>query len=70
LENCTRAVRHCSTLLIIGTSGAVQPAASFVSIAKAAGAFVVEVNVQSTHNSSFADVTLLGRASEVVPMLV
>jgi NAD-dependent deacetylase len=70
MESCTRALRHCNVLLVVGTSGIVQPAASFVSLAKAAGAFVVEVNIQSTPNTPSADVTLLGRASEIIPQLM
>jgi NAD-dependent deacetylase len=70
MERCGQNLRHCSVLLIIGTSGVVQPAASFVSLAKAAGAGVIEINTQTTPNTPVADVSLLGRASEIVPMLI
>ena len=56
-------------LLIIGTSGIVYPAASFAPIAKSAGAFVVEINLDATPNSGVVDVALQGRAKDIVPLL-
>lgn len=64
------ALGRCEVLLVIGTSGVVQPAASFVSMAKRGGAYVVEVNLEETPNSFLVDEVLTGRASEVVPLLV
>ncbi len=64
------ALQTCEVLLVIGTSGVVQPAALFVSAAKAAGAYVVEVNIEETPNSYLVDEVLVGRASDVVPLLV
>jgi len=64
------ALRRCDVLLVIGTSGIVQPAASFASVAKNAGAYVVEVNIEATSNSDLVDETLIGRASEIVPMFI
>lgn len=61
---------RCEVLLVIGTSGVVQPAASFVSMARRGGAYVVEVNLEETPNSYLVDEVLTGRASEVVPLLV
>lgn len=63
------ALHRCDVLLVIGTSGIVQPAASFASVAKSAGAYVIEVNIEATPNSDLVDETLIGRASEVVPLL-
>jgi len=63
------AMRTCEVLLVIGTSGIVQPAASFVSAAKEAGAYVVEINIEETPNSYLVDEVLAGRASDVVPLL-
>ncbi|WP_447859734.1 SIR2 family NAD-dependent protein deacylase [Nitrospira calida] len=64
------ALQQCEVLLIIGTSGIVYPAASFAPVAKQAGAFIVEINLDATPNSSLVDVSLRGRASEVVPELL
>ncbi|MEW6544791.1 MAG: NAD-dependent deacylase [Nitrospirota bacterium] len=70
LDRSMEAVASCEVLLIIGTSGLVNPAASFVGIAKAAGAFVAELNLDPTPNSTVVDVSVQGRASEVVPQLL
>jgi NAD-dependent deacetylase len=70
LEHSYAALQKCDILLIIGTSGVVYPAASFAPVAKDHGAFVVELNVDSTPNSSVVDVSFQGRAKELVPLLV
>jgi NAD-dependent deacetylase len=70
LDRCCEAVASCEVMLLIGTSGVVNPAASFAGIAKAAGAFVVELNLDPTPNSSIVDVAVQGRASELVPQLL
>jgi NAD-dependent deacetylase len=62
------ALENCEVMLVIGTSGVVQPAASFASTARAAGAFVVEINPDAS--SAAAHIALRGRAAEVVPLLV
>jgi NAD-dependent deacetylase len=63
------ALRSCDLLLIVGTSGVVYPAASFAPIAKAAGAFVIELNIDPTQ-SSHVDLSLRGRAKDLVPALL
>jgi NAD-dependent deacetylase len=70
LDRSMAALRACEVLLIVGTSGIVYPAASFAALAKQAGAFVAEVNLDSTPNSSVVDVALQGRAKEIVPKLL
>ena len=64
------ALRSCEVLLIVGTSGIVYPAASFASLAKQAGAFIAEVNLDATPNSQVVDVAIQGRAKEIVPELL
>jgi NAD-dependent deacetylase len=56
--------------LVVGTSGVVQPAASIASVAARAGAALVEVNLEPTPITASADVSLRGRAAEIVPRLV
>ena len=70
LERSHEALRSSEVLLIIGTSGVVYPAASFAPIAKAAGAFVVEVNLDATPHTDLVDVSLQGRAKDTVPKLL
>jgi NAD-dependent deacetylase len=70
LSRCAAALQSCDVLLVIGTSGVVYPAAGFASVAKQAGAFVAEINPDSTPHSDTVDVFLKGRAKEVVPLLL
>ncbi len=70
LDCCSKALNHCDVLLIIGTSGVVYPAAGFASVAKEAGAFVAEINLDPTTQSALVDVSLQGRAKEIVPLLL
>jgi len=65
-----RAFEDCDLMLVIGTSGIVQPAASFVSLAKDHDAFVIEINVTESAASREAGVLLLGRAAEIVPQIL
>jgi NAD-dependent deacetylase len=70
LEQCSTALSRCDVLLVIGTSGVVYPAAGFASIAKEAGAFIAEVNLDPTPQSALVDVSLQGRAKEIMPLLL
>ena len=70
VEQCTRALQRCDLLLVIGTSGVVYPAAGFASVAKEAGAFVAELNLDPTPQSAMVDVALHGRAKDLVPLLL
>lgn len=56
LEAAFEAVQSCDVLLLIGTSGVVQPAASLAEVAKSYGARVIEVNPHPTALSALADV--------------
>jgi NAD-dependent deacetylase len=64
------AARRADAVLVIGTSSLVYPAAALPQIAKGAGAFVIEVNAEETPLTRLADVSLRGRAAELVPPLV
>lgn len=64
------ALESCEVLLVVGTSGVVHPAASFARIAKKAGAFLVEINLDDTPNTDLADAVLRGRARDLVPLLL
>lgn len=70
IERSAAAVTACDVMLIVGTSGLVYPAASFASLAKQAGAFVIEVNLDSTPNTGLVDAALQGRAKDLVPLLL
>ncbi len=62
--------RLCDVMLVIGTSGIVQPAASLPVEAKQAGARVVEVNPEPGLITPHADIFLQGPSGEVLPQVV
>lgn len=70
LSRCAAVLSGCDVLLVIGTSGVVYPAAGFASVAKEAGAFVIEINLDPTPHSDLVDLSLRGRAKDVVPDLL
>ncbi len=69
----TRAIGICEEadfVLVVGTSGVVQPAASLVRMAANGGAFIVEVNPERTPHSSVAEVSFQEKAGDIVPELL
>jgi len=70
LAEAEEAIGECQVMLVVGTSGVVEPAASFARWARSRGARVVEVNLESTPISEVADVSLFGPAGVVLPGLV
>jgi NAD-dependent deacetylase len=69
-ERAADAVHRCELCFVVGTSAVVYPAASVPEIAKASGAFVVEVNPERTPLSDLCDEVLTGKAGEILPKLV
>jgi NAD-dependent deacetylase len=57
-------------LLTVGTSGVVEPAASFVRIARTDRTRTIYVGPEEPSNSVYFDEVLLGKAGEVLPQLV
>ncbi|MCF8031486.1 MAG: NAD-dependent deacylase [Desulfarculaceae bacterium] len=70
LESAWRAATGCEVMLVVGTSAVVQPAAGLASVAKQAGGFVIEINLEPTPNSNEVDVSLMGKAGEILPELM
>ncbi|SFM99237.1 SIR2 family NAD-dependent protein deacylase [Thermodesulforhabdus norvegica] len=70
LKGALDALMSAEVLLIVGTSGVVEPAASFGRFAASHGAYVVEVNLERTPQSPYYACTILGRAGEVLPELL
>ena len=60
---------RCDLCFVIGTSAIVYPAASIPDIARAAGAYVCEVNPEMTPLSAQCDEVLTGQAGAILPML-
>jgi NAD-dependent deacetylase len=69
-ERAAHEAEQCELCFVVGTSAVVYPAAAIPEIARAAGAYVVEVNPERTSLSDLCDEVLTGRAGEVLPQLV
>ena len=67
LEQAFSAAQQARTVLVVGTSSLVYPAASLPEIALAAGARVIEVNPERTPLSPFVAERLAGPAAELLP---
>lgn len=59
----------CQAMVVIGTSAIVQPAASLPLAAARAGAKVIEINLEPTPLTAYADCFIPGKAGEVLPAL-
>ncbi len=60
---------NCDTMLVVGTSALVQPAASLPFTARENHASIIEINVAPTPVSSIADISLHGKAGDILPEL-
>ena len=67
-ELAAQRASNCELCFVIGTSGLVYPAAGIPEIAKAAGAYIVEVNPERTPLSRLCDEVLTGKAGEVLSL--
>jgi len=64
------AAERAEVFFSVGTSAVVYPAASLPMIAKRAGAYMVEINLERTELSHQADEVLLGKSGEILPKLL
>lgn len=70
METALDWTRRADLFLVVGTSLAVQPAASLPARAQANGSRLVIVNREPTPMDSAADAVLQGNAGEILPRLV
>ncbi len=70
MERIEAALQKCDLFISIGTSGAVYPAAGFVSLANACGAETVMLNLDESDNAGAFKRSEFGPATKVVPMFV
>jgi NAD-dependent deacetylase len=70
LDAAYKATQRCDLMLVIGTSGLVQPAASLPRVAASAGARTIEINPETTSITRYLDLHLSGPAGVVTPQLV
>jgi NAD-dependent deacetylase len=60
----------CDCFLVAGTTAVVYPAASLVELARATGAPVIEVNLETSAVSHNVEVSLRGKSGQILPRLV
>lgn len=60
----------CELFISVGTSAIVQPAASLPLAAARSGAYVLEINLESTSLTSSVDLFLQGKSGEILPRLL
>ncbi len=70
MDEIHAALEACALFVSIGTSGAVYPAAGFVSAARSAGARTLELNLEASEGSHLFDEARRGPATEIVPAWV
>ncbi len=69
MEAAERAARGAEVMVVVGTSGAVWPAAGLAATARRAGAFVAILNPQPSEIDEAAHVLVPGSAAQVLPRL-
>jgi NAD-dependent deacetylase len=69
-DAAVRAAERADVYFSIGTSAVVYPAASVPLMAKSAGAYVVEINIERTDFSRHADEVLIGTSAKLLPRLL
>jgi len=70
MEEIFHRIAGCDLFVSVGTSGAVYPAAGFVSDARRSGARTLEINLEPSENAHMFDERRLGPASRMVPVWV
>lgn len=70
LASAQRAAEQCDLMLVVGTAGAVYPAAGLARQARTAGAQVVVLNTAASELDSVAHALLRGTAAALLPSLL
>ena len=70
LQACREAAEMCDCMLLVGTSGTVNPAARLPLVAQERGAALIEVNPEPTSLTPWCDVVLTGPADDILPRLL
>ncbi|MFW9914475.1 MAG: NAD-dependent protein deacylase [Candidatus Thorarchaeota archaeon] len=70
LESAFQEAMTSDTMLVIGTSGVVYPAAALPHVAKKNGGIIIEFNIEPTALTPLADYFFPAPAAESVPMLL
>ena len=70
LRQAEQAASRCDVMLVVGTAGAVYPAAGLAYQARAAGAQLIIVNPHPSELDELAHLRLAGSAAQVLPRLL
>jgi NAD-dependent deacetylase len=70
LKTCQRETDKSDCMLTVGTSALVYPAANFPMEIKRNGGILIEINLYETEMTPYYDISLRGKAGEVLPELV
>lgn len=70
VSDAREVLQRTDVMLVIGTSGLVSPSAEMPGVAKAHGAFLIEVNPDTSMISRIADLKLEGPSGEILPRVV
>ena len=67
---CREAAERCDCMLLVGTSGTVNPAARLPLVARERGASLIEINPEATSLTPWCDLALAGAADDILPRLL
>ena len=70
LQACLDEMEKCDCMLLLGTSGTVNPAAQLPLIAQKWGCKLIEINPSETALTNHCDLALAGASGELLPRLV
>ena len=70
LLSCRQQAETCDLMLLVGTSGTVNPAARLPIVAKELGSSLIEINLDDTTLTSWCDIILNGPSGEILPLLL
>jgi NAD-dependent deacetylase len=70
MARATKAAGQAEAALVVGTQGAVQPAAGLVTLAHRSGARIVVVDPGETAFDGIAEVKLAGKAGDLLPQIL
>jgi len=70
IRQAIRAAEQCDVFLVCGTSAVVYPAAALPERAIAAGARVIEINLEPTPFTDYAHISLRGKCGELLPQII
>lgn len=69
VDIASKVARESEVMFVVGTSAVVYPAAALPILTKNSGGLVIEINIEATDVTSYADMSLFGRAGDILPAL-